>query len=355
MERLLKKRDVVRLLQEVGSSYKVVVPVQKGNVAEYVYFHELDDPEASGLLAFSSKVPLPAKPLKEAVLDNFVGELWKDPLVFFGIKPCDAYSTKLTLDTFRMFNPGLGRGRKLKDALFFPMNCTSARDSCFCDLFHAEIRNFLSGWADATFTDLGDSLFVDVKSVRAYSFFDSFNRFFGTPTPRHVAGKLRLGNDVLGKPVPCRPIGDPSAGAAEKSPLEDLETVLELVETDPEWVALARRCRDCGECAEACPTCTCNYERTQVGMLGEYSVRKVAPSACKSRSQAIAGPAFPATPTGRPFHRVECKFKDVKVFCGVAGCSGCGRCVDACPEKDGLSLPNLLRRLLAPTSRSQPF
>jgi formate hydrogenlyase subunit 6/NADH:ubiquinone oxidoreductase subunit I len=99
---------------------------------------------------------------------------------------------------------------------------------------------------------------------------------------------------------------------------------------DP-WIQESQDCVGCGACTNICPTCYClilNDEGT-----GDNFVKVRSYDSCQLHGYArVAGGASPRPHMHQRFrNRYLCKFLYLKENFGELGCTGCGRCTEACP------------------------
>ena len=100
-----------------------------------------------------------------------------------------------------------------------------------------------------------------------------------------------------------------------------------------EWKSGAFNCVQCGACNASCPTCVCF-------LLEDFSSR-VSFSKAKIWDyclyQSYAKMASGVSPRSllweRYANRLLCKYKYMVKNFGIVGCTGCGRCISACPGK----------------------
>ncbi|MBD3223784.1 MAG: hypothetical protein GF313_03595 [Caldithrix sp.] len=97
------------------------------------------------------------------------------------------------------------------------------------------------------------------------------------------------------------------------------------------WKQSSAECIGCGACTNICPTCYClilNDESTDAAMFKK--VRSL--DSCQLHGYArVAGGASPRPKMEDRFrHRYLCKFLYMQSNFDMLGCTGCGRCSDAC-------------------------
>ncbi len=97
------------------------------------------------------------------------------------------------------------------------------------------------------------------------------------------------------------------------------------------WVQESRECVGCGACTNICPTCYCLILNEE-GDGGSF-VKVRSYDSCQWHGYArVAGGASPRPRMDQRFrNRYLCKFLFMQENFGDLGCTGCGRCTEACP------------------------
>ena len=110
------------------------------------------------------------------------------------------------------------------------------------------------------------------------------------------------------------------------------------------WNDFASTCIECGGCNHCCPACHCFFLSDQ--KKGELKARFKSWDACLyNRFAKVAGGA---NPRGHLFERLrnrfDKKFEFFQNVLGIFGCTGCGRCIEACPGK--IDIREVLKRVI---------
>jgi ferredoxin len=105
---------------------------------------------------------------------------------------------------------------------------------------------------------------------------------------------------------------------------------------DTFWEEMSERCLSCRICAYVCPTCRCFDVRDETIQSGNgsnlYERIRCWDSCAGTVYRRIAGGHNPREAKGeRLRNRFFCKFYYFPEQYGPMACTGCGRCIDACP------------------------
>jgi len=98
------------------------------------------------------------------------------------------------------------------------------------------------------------------------------------------------------------------------------------------WQKHSETCVECGACNHACPTCHCYYLDD---ITRKAFVKLRGWDACQYTGYAVtAGGGTPRPRLVQRFrNRYFCKFDYLDENYGICGCTGCGRCIEACQGK----------------------
>jgi heterodisulfide reductase subunit C len=111
------------------------------------------------------------------------------------------------------------------------------------------------------------------------------------------------------------------------------------------WQDEAKTCVECGACTAICPTCHCFllYDQKDADSMARLRMW----DSCLVKDFArVAGGANPRPELWmRLRNRFEKKFDFFPKVADIYACTGCGRCVSACPAK--IDIRRVLKRLVA--------
>ena len=230
-------------------------------------------------------------------------------VVVFGVRPCDARGMQvldaLFIDT-EPVDPYYARRRG--NTTLIGMACREMGPSCFCTSMGGAPDD--TSGADIFLTELPGGFVLQVLTEKGEALLSelSLAGFYGE----------------LPKPSYNRP--------------------LNLVErdawpthfNDEYWESMAERCLSCRICAYVCPTCRCFAVRDEALLApGQFERIRCWDSCAGENYRRIAGGHKPRAEKGeRLRNRFMCKFYYYSEQYGLdktVACTGCGRCVDACP------------------------
>lgn len=319
---ILKKTDLASWVRGLFGSYRVVAPVREGDAP--LRYQPLNSGEAAVL---DGGRPLRAPkehfiPQVESLL-AFRGSgqtltvqpatTGESATVILGARPCDARALRRLDDVFlgRKDTDTLYEGRR-KATRLVGIACAAPSWGCFCTSVGGSPAG--TDGLDLLLTDLGDRYHVSLLSD---------------------AGRALMADTA------CEPSTESDAAAAQaqhaaaiaRMPvLFDAEAIGEKVEWDaPAWTRHARRCLACGACSFLCPTCHCFDIQDEVTADGGLRFRCWDTCQFGEFTRMAAGHNPRPSQVERLRQRVSHKFKYLVEEFGRMGCTGCGRCVEACP------------------------
>ncbi|MBN2146589.1 MAG: 4Fe-4S dicluster domain-containing protein [Anaerolineales bacterium] len=227
-------------------------------------------------------------------------------LVLFGIRPCDARGLQ-ALDALFIDTPPIDPyyARRRANTTLVGLACKEEGPSCFCTR--------MGGAPD-------DASGMDVM----------LQEVDGGYVAQAITPKgERLLQEAGFTAQPGRP---PTKKKADLPPLDAWPPEF----ADAYWAQMAERCLSCRICAYVCPTCRCFDVRDEAVSTPEGSEefeRLRCWDACTRETyRTTAGGHNPRADKGmRLRNRFFCKFYYYPEQYGPTGCTGCGRCVDACP------------------------
>jgi len=237
--------------------------------------------------------------------------------VIFGLRSCDVRGL-LALDALFIETEPADRyyARRREQTTLIGLACREMADTCFCTSvggapddptgMDVMIYPIEGGYQVRVLTEKGKRA-CDLSGVGSYE--------SGTQSPNPLTPNSLATNPIY--PIPTQDAW-PQHFA------------------DPFWPAMSERCLSCRICAYVCPTCRCFDVRDEpvFGSNGnrEYERIRCWDSCAGTVYRRIAGGHNPREAKGeRLRNRFFCKFYYYPEQYGPMACTGCGRCIEACP------------------------
>jgi ferredoxin len=237
--------------------------------------------------------------------------------VLFGVRPCDANGIRALDALFLDTDPADAYyQRRRETTTLIGMACTQMAPTCFCtslDSAPDDSRNvdlmlyqIDGGYALGVINDKGASLLA----------------------------RFPLNLDPVDPEILPQPLIPPLI-AQGMTPLPKPDDWRDHF-ASPVWEEMSERCLSCRICAYVCPTCRCFDVRDQLlhsqEGLTEYERIRCWESCTGEAYRRIAGGHNPRPEKGQRLrNRFYCKYVYYPTQYGPIACTGCGRCIDACP------------------------
>jgi len=216
--------------------------------------------------------------------------------------------------------------RRRESLVLISTDCVAVEPTCFCTSVGG--RPFAQDGYDVNLSPVDGGFIVDAPTDRGKAWLALAEVQLAPATAEQLAERDNLRNMA-------------AAALAQQNQSTGLDAAsgaaLDLPDdADPAWQTYAADCVECGACTNVCPTCYCFYLYDQV--LGEKLFERVRAwdSCLLGTYHRMAGATPNMKPTPRPrlrsrlANRVLHKFTYAPQQCGLLGCVGCGRCIDAC-------------------------
>ena len=257
--------------------------------------------------------------------------------VLVGIKNCDITSLKIQDFVFKDTDPpDPFYIQKRKETVIISCDCNMLWESCFCVAL--DINPYPETGFDLNLSNNGDEFIVEVGSEKGMGLVKKHENLFSKADSDHLkkrseerkSFKDRLNSQIQKKETPTR---NDIIGSVNKS-----------YDATDIWNHFTSTCIECGGCNHCCPACHCFFLSDQ--KKGELKARFKSWDACLyNRFAKVAGGA---NPRGHLFERLrnrfDKKFEFFQNVLGIFGCTGCGRCIEACPGK--IDIREVLKRVI---------
>jgi len=317
-------------LRALMDRYTIIAPVIIDGKLDYQQITDPDQIDLGDALPYKSpkEVVFPrVEALMRFTADQVTEAEALKPVLLIGAKPCDLAALRV-LDA--VFTGDKGRFvdtfyKKRRDALLiFGLACAEKKRGCFCD--ERGIDRSFSTDSDAFITVDGDRLEIDIVGT----------------LPDELLGALH---------------GERSEAPDVDSNTPEIQPLLEVRADETElfdampWEQYVEGCLGCGTCTYICPTCHC-FEFKDVEKDGSVTRYRCWDSCMYPKFTLHASGHNPrATKKERFRQRVLHKYVYIPKNFGYTACTGCGRCVRACPG--GVSIRKAVKDINARLSAAR--
>jgi len=328
MYKLFKKEDFINSLYKI-KDYKIFVPAKEGY---YHFFSPLEKGISPDFSFFNTRLSPKSiiYPQSERMFEFSLNK--EDPDAFIlkeaekefplqaiiGIRPCDAHAFQIVKKNFD--NPDYKDPwwtKRYENTTFIGLGCNNPRNTCFCTKVGG--GPFSEIGLDAIMYDLGENFLIKVLTDKGSLFLK----------------KIEGGKEAEETHIKQAEKIKKEAEAKIKTDIE-IEAllkkgILQVFEADI-WEEISFPCINCGICTYLCPTCWCFDIQDEVYKDKGDRIRNW--DSCMFPIFTLHASGH--NPRAEKFRRVrqrfmhKLKYYPEKYHDGVQ-CSGCGRCIIACP------------------------
>ena len=341
MEKVLTKKDLPEWLKRLGS-YKIYTPLQKEGVWS---FEILTDPEKASL-DYPNAVQSPKKtvfPQREILFEFAESESEgfevketlpdEDPVVFFGVRPCDAKALTLTDEVFGGDIEDLYYWNRRKQTVLVGLSCNTPPSlNCFC--LSVDGSPHSTDGLDILLTELGDKYYVESITKKGEQLVNQAKNIFKDPKDgdEKALEQMRMSS----KKKILRQIKE----------LKKLPPKLKEMFDSPFWEEESLSCIRFGICTYLCPTCHCfdiNDEVTSPAPLKGKRIRTWDNCQFPDFTMHSSGHNPRPDRASRLRQRLLHKFQYFVELHKKYQCTGCGRCISKCPV--GIDIIEVLNKV----------
>jgi len=326
---IITKSDLFDLFARLAQMNRVFVPYRYNDNLQFI---EFDPSKESAIELGGIRQSQPFKSFLNPARKMVSGKEKNDSgrasctgqAIVAGVKACDLSSLILQDHVFLKGDcedPFYAFHRH--NTLIISCDCTYAKETCFC--LAMEGRPYPTKDFDLNLS-LQDNLFVvEVGSVKGMAIVNNYKTFFKDCKMGDLSGRDSMRENVsLQVKNFIEKRGTPEAAAINGNMKKSYDNL-------PFWQDVSSTCVECGACNLICPTCHCFLlfdERSQQ-RIGRGKVW----DACLYKTFAkVAGGHNPRKHLyERMRNRFDKKFAFFPEVLDYFACTGCGRCIEACP------------------------
>ncbi len=320
---IISKKDLFDLFGRLAISSRVVVPYLNG---DKLFFDDFNSAKEDSIELGGIRQSQPFKSFISPVRERMIGTDPTDrrPLIVAGVKGCDLSSLVLQDFVFQdgdVEDPFYVQSRK--NTTIIAADCTYAKETCFC--MAMEGAPYPRKFFDLSIASVDNYFLVEVGSPKGQKIVDDFRTFFKL-VPIHSIDVRQSLRDRVTKQI---------EGFISKRETPNTTKIKGMVKKNYDrtefWTAMASTCVECGACNLACPTCHCFLLFDEKDASGVKRFR--AWDACLYNTFArVAGNHNPRKHLyERLRNRFDKKFEFFPAVLNYFACTGCGRCIEACP------------------------
>ncbi len=335
----LSGKNFIRLLSNLERGYNVYVPVKKDNQRFYKKYTGPDNEILIGEARAFEPLKSFFNQARQTVAEDFkpdVVEPQDKPFCTVGVKACDLKGFKIQDHIFLNHDyPDPFYIKRRRENLIISSDCSCAIDTCFCLALGGKPypqENF-----DINLSQVEGGFLVEVGSEKGKKVFDKNSQLFKEASDNLIIQRKKQRQKVR---------GEVEKNIEENNiPNQDeLEGAMEAGYDSDIWEDEAKTCVECGACNVICPTCHCFllYDQKDKDKMRRLRIW----DSCLLKDFAkVAGGANPRPKLWmRLRNRFVKKFDFFPKVADVYACTGCGRCISACPAK--IDIRQVLRRLV---------
>lgn len=319
----ISRKDLFDLFARLAVGSRVVVPYIKG---ERFYFADFDPEKEAAIELGGIRQSEPVKSFFTRAREKVAGndESGPRPLILAGVKACDLAGFFIQDSVFSggdIKDPAYEAARA--NTTIISADCTFAKETCFC--LAVEGAPYPASNFDMNLSIMDNNILAEVATPKGEAIVSGYRMFFKDAGARHteirdsnraaVSAEVKDFIDKRGAPDTAK----------IKGMVKEKYNLLEF------WQDMTSTCVECGACNLVCPTCHCFLLFDE--KRGTQPVRNRVWDACLYKTFArVAGGANPRKHLyERMRNRFDKKFSFFPETIGRFACTGCGRCIDACP------------------------
>jgi formate hydrogenlyase subunit 6/NADH:ubiquinone oxidoreductase subunit I len=313
----IKKEDWDKTIEQLLLSNSIFACVEN----EYGLDYELIKPHDIEKISYNK--PKPATPLKcffLPVRENVTSERNDEkPRIIIGIPNCDIQGLGLPDEIYldNEFNDIFYEKRR-KNTILVASDCFGTMEHCHCMSYN--VKPWTENHADLSVINLDGMIFFRILSQKGEDFLGSIPSV-NSPGDNEFIGAIEKAHQLT-----VAALEESNAG------LPDYEKTGELIRNSKSdiWSKYSASCVSCGACSAICPTCTCFL---LIDKTGFEKIKQMDTCQYPGFERVAGGEDALFEVDNRFRNRYMCKYVWKHERFNSLACTGCGRCIDACPGK----------------------
>lgn len=316
-----------KFLEKLSTEVNVFGPIQAG---KNLYYQKLEPDLLNSIVYDGVRT---AQPLKSfffkarqkvatylpSALPSFHPEDERKTIII-GAKSCDLQSLEILDKIFRegdFVDPFYKQSRE--NVTIISSDCTSPNDSCFCTSM--EINPYPETGFDLNLGKVENGFVIDVGTEKGKSLIDENSSLF------EEASETQIGERDKNREVLLEQVKKQNETYIFEESYQEL--IKNSFDSDV-WKIQAESCVGCAACTSICPTCHCFLLYDQKGEEAFERIRIWDYCQYTGFARVAAGTNPRPNLVSRFRHRYLHKLDYMKENLELYGCTGCGRCIEAC-------------------------
>jgi sulfhydrogenase subunit beta (sulfur reductase) len=313
------------ILAEWAQKYQVFAPhLRSGGL----FFESTDQSSLHDIVVDAARAVQPVKSFFFPALEEATAEpkAYQKPWLFLGVKACDLRALEIMRRALTGSIADPHFSKRLDNSILIGADCTQPYRSCFCT--SVEGQPFPKEGFDLNISRIWDGFVVEVGGARGITLLEGFDRALKTVVKEEEEAQMKQRQEAVYKVKKMN---------RECGTGQSYADLFGNGWTSPVWNNHSASCLECGACNWSCPTCH-SYILDDRAKKSFQKMR--AWDACLFKGYDVLHGGWTARPklSDRFRHRLFCKFMFQTAGIGLSGCTGCGRCIDACPVKIDMRL-----------------
>ncbi len=338
----IKFKDFNILLTKLLKGNLIYAPMQTG---DNLYWHRVKSDSVQNIVYDQIRTVESLKPflfhLKETVASyptvKASSKETPPKTILIGPKACDLKALEVLDDIFErgdFKDPFYAANRE--NTTIISSDCSSPEDSCFCSL--VDLNPYPQTGFDLNLSKIADGFVVEVGSSRGEQLIKENESLFQEASSHMVKERDDVRSEVAEQVKKQNEEYDVGTSYQE---------IVKKYFESKVWEEEAKPCVECAACNQVCPTCYCFLlydQSTGAQQSAGYEKVRVWDACQYPKFAQVAGGANPRKRRGeRLRHRYAHKFDYFVDNFDILACTGCGRCIEACPGK--IDMREVLKKL----------
>ena len=332
--------DFAIFLDNLKKDYTVYLPVKRGEQRLYQKYDSFGEDVVIGEVRAVEPLKSFFFRAREVVAEGFkddVPDSGDKPLAVVGVKACDLKGFKVQDYVFQNQDcPEPFYNKAREENLIISADCTWAIDTCFC--LALGLKPYPQEDFDLNLSEVKGGFVVESGSKKGEALISKNSSLFRDAGNEEIEARDKQRFEVISAV-------DKNIKTNEIPNQDSFEGIIEKNYDASIWKDQAQTCVECGACNVICPTCHCFllYDQKDAKRMARLRIW----DSCMIKDFArVAGGANPRERLWmRLRNRFEKKFDFFPKVADVYACTGCGRCISACPAK--IDIRKVLNKLVA--------